>query len=294
MRIILSITFVLTSGLLSLTQIQALATLFVKENDKTLEQSVPISTIELTPLNDSDRLIFKARDLTAKDDEPQRRVGGPKFGGSDCPSVDDAVDVPLTSLVTGEKDNSFRALTTEGHPTFWFYVPYPTTSTLTAKFVLINNEKDLVYQGNYQLTKTPGIISITLPSTTSLEIGKDYKWTFKIICDPEDPAADMFVNGKLQRIDDISSNLIPPGATPEERAIIYAQEGLWYETITTIIKELYPTNPEKAKLRMSELFQSKFVSLEGFVEKNIVECCIPQQSDDKNSNQEDGEGSISN
>lgn len=255
-----------------------------------MEDRVESSDVQPPPPDDSDRMIF-IQPEAAKKGAPGRRRGGGSFGGGNqCQSV----NPPLTALVPGVEETlseepegtssaiaslSVRGLTADEYPTFWFYVPYSSTSTLSAEFVLINDKNKLVHKDIYRLTGTPGIVRIR-PSSTSmsplLEVGKDYRWVFSILCDPNDQSTDMYVDGWVQPVA-LSPNLATQlrTAAPEKRAIIYVKEGLWHETVTTIVEELRPNEPKKATLLMTNLLQS--VGLDGIARQPIVQCCSPQK-----------------
>lgn len=73
-------------------------------------------------------------------------------------------------------------LTTKERPTFWVYVPYTSDEAPSGEFSLQDGDED-VYRTRFQLTATPGIVSVTLPATAKpLEIGKTYRWYFEINC----------------------------------------------------------------------------------------------------------------
>lgn len=229
-----------------------------------------------SPIDPNQPLIFQPRSL-GKDDEPERRQAGDKFGGSKCPSD---LETTLTALVFGEDDKSFKTPTVVADPTLWFYVPFDSAPALSAEFVLIDKENNKrIYKATYPLTGTPGIVSISLPPILE-QLDRDYRWLFIVICDPEDRAADLYVSGKVRRVEPSPSLAAPTIATPEERAFIYARNGLWYETITTLIEEFRPLNPEKAALRLTELLES--VGIEGIEPSQIVPCCTPAEETQAN------------
>jgi len=97
---------------------------------------------------------------------------------TDCP----AIKKPMTALVPPTN----IGLTISERPTFWFYIPYQSTSRNLVEFLLLNDKNHVVDQTTYPLTSTPGIISITLSQNAPrLENGKKYNWVLSFICDPE-------------------------------------------------------------------------------------------------------------
>ncbi|GAB4288070.1 MAG: hypothetical protein Fur0025_22080 [Oscillatoriaceae cyanobacterium] len=240
------------------------AAIFIRE----VATAAPKTTIFIgqADVTTGDRLTF-INPPNAKDDEPENREADNKFGGDAC----ETVNIPLTAIVPGEMDKSMRAFTAQANPTLWFYVPYQEKA---ARLSLISKATGYrIFEENYQLNGTPGIIGITL-SDISLEEGQDYRWVFEIICNPEDSSANMSVSGKIQRIS-FNQPANFSELTAEQRAFIYAKNGLWSETMNTIIQELRPLDREQSTRRLKELLQS--VGLEKIDPEQISPCCTPNQ-----------------
>jgi Domain of Unknown Function (DUF928) len=140
---------------------------------------------------------------------------------ADCP----AIEKPLTALVP--KTNI--GLTIFERPTFWFYIPYQPTDTNPVEFLLINDKNNPVYKATFQLTSTPGIISVNLPQNIpALEIGKKYNWVLSYMCDPANRLKDTFVKGYIERVS-INFNLknnLEKASRPRERILLFAENGL--------------------------------------------------------------------
>lgn len=169
---------------------------------------------------------------------PGRRSGGGRR--DDCPTV----PLPLTAIVPQTEDTTQNppipivgGVTAAERPTFWFYVPYALNAELTAEFIL----QDETGAEIYQLSSTdfpsseqvPGIISIALPTTVPpLEIGKVYEWYFKVNCGEEVP---IYTSGGIERIalDNALSQQLA-NALPQEQALLYQENEIWYDAITTL------------------------------------------------------------
>lgn len=199
---------------------------------------------------------------------------------------------PLTALVPEVKQTLGKGpgenlavthvwgLTVAEYPTFWFYVPDLGTSIGSIEFVLQDQAGNEVYQTPVTLPERPGVVSLRLPSTTApLEVGKMYHWYFKIYDNPQnpsDPIAPVFVEGWVQRVilsPTFESQLA--AATPQQRSALYAANGIWYDTLTSLA-ELRLTNPGDAALTAdwTDLLQS--VGLNEIAAKPIVQCCAPE------------------
>ncbi|MBW4578394.1 MAG: DUF928 domain-containing protein [Tildeniella nuda ZEHNDER 1965/U140] len=145
---------------------------------------------------------------------------------------------PLTVLVPSSK----IGLTTESHPTVFLYLPK--TTAQAAEFVLKDVDDNDVYRTPIVLPGKPGVVSFRLPADAApLEVGKDYQWFFNVVCQPNDRLRDDFVTAWIQRIEpnqSLTSAL--KTAVPRKRPNIYAQAGIWQDTLTTL-SELRRTNP---------------------------------------------------
>lgn len=200
---------------------------------------------------------------------PSKREGAGSRGK--CPLL----EPPLTALVPINSP----ILTTAKYPTFWFYVPYPKTQGLEAKFVFNakpRKKEDKVYRAQFLLENTPGIIRVTLPETVSpLEIDRQYSWSFAVICNPKDSSDNPNVSGGVQRrsISQLENEL-GAAASERERAIIYAANGLWLDSLTSLAElRLAKLNDDTVKTDWEDLLGAETVELDEFSDKPIVDCC---------------------
>ena len=165
-------------------------------------------------------------------------------------------DTPFTALVPVTN----LGFTAAQYPTFWLYTPYP--SGVIELVLMEENTKNTVYQTQFQVTEGPGIISFKLPNTApSLEIDKKYRWTFDFLCNA--PSDTLSVTGVILR-KSLTSTLQnqSANASPQQRVAVYAQAGLWYETLTELA-QLRMTNPQNAELSATwaTLLQHPWVGL---------------------------------
>lgn len=171
---------------------------------------------------------------------PPRTAGG----GTRGPSCIQGGSTPLTALMPSNN----VGITVAANPTFFWYVPQ--TIAQSAKFVVVDDQNKLVYQTNLDLTGTPGIVQKRLPPTTSLKVGKTYHWSFTLNCNPQNPTTQ--VEGWVERTalaPDLKTEL--QQASPLEQAKIYAEAGIWQETLT-ILASLRHSQPQE----WEELIQS--------------------------------------
>lgn len=169
-----------------------------------------------------------------------------------CRNLSQETAQQIFALVpSNDKGVPFIEQTISQRPTFWFYVPNLPVSQLYAELALLDNEGKEIYSQIFPLKKEKlGIIGLQLSSTISpLQLNKEYRWVFNIICNPENRAADAVVNGRLERVSlNPALNNQLKAASPEERVSIYTDKQLWYETLTNLA-ELQRLNPKNAEIK---------------------------------------------
>lgn len=158
---------------------------------------------------------------------PETTTAGGKRIKPFCPGDRVASDIPLIPLTPA----SHFGLTTASHPTVFVYVP--ATSAQTAEFQIFNTNNETIYRDAIALPSRSQLLRIALPPTAqALEPDRDYRWSFTLICDPSDRQRDRVVAAWIHRIQlnpDQSARL--DAVSPEQRALIYAQSGIWYDAL---------------------------------------------------------------
>ncbi len=146
---------------------------------------------------------------------------------------------PLTALIPPNN----LGLTTSASPTFWFYIPYIREDIKRGEFVVLSqDEKTVIYETTFQLSQTPGIVSITMPlsSESGLEESKIYRWFLRIYCTKSRTSnADLIVDGSVKRVEMTAER---------ERLINAASPDIWYDSLTRLGNVLL-TSPQNEKLK---------------------------------------------
>jgi hypothetical protein len=159
------------------------------------------------------------------------RVGG--FARSEGCPVRDQIKT-LTAQATSSSTTASKTAdpTTLDRPVLFVYVP--TMAASNVQFTIRPNggrAKDL-QNVTFQTTGAEGFVGIELPNNAKLEVGQQYKWSMAIPCRPDenDVTKTVIIEGLVQRIQ------APTIATaiPEERAAIYAEQGIWQDALSTI------------------------------------------------------------
>jgi hypothetical protein len=221
--------------------------------------------------NLSEPLIFKTPPPPPDIGKPQTTTGGGSRGECDFEGEPKQLTETEKQGLTALVPSSGWGLTTSAHPTFWFYVS--DSRQLPAEFVLQDEAtEETIYQTPLTVTGTPGVISISLPSTVApLEIGKRYRWGIELLCNPQKT---IFVEGLVQRVElspDLKSQL--KKATPQQRLALYAKEGFWYDALM-VASELYRIDSQNAN--WATLLNN--VGLDAIATQPLVDCCEIQNS----------------
>ncbi|ARV59794.1 hypothetical protein BZZ01_15185 [Nostocales cyanobacterium HT-58-2] len=170
-------------------------------------------------------------------------------------------------------------LTTQEHPTFWFFVPYKKSTIHSIEFVLKDESSkpsQTLYRTPVTIPEVPGIISIRLSATTPpLQVDKMYHWflKMKLICNPQQPAEGESVEGWVQRVNPnpkLADSL--KQATSQQRVGLYAENGIWYDALTSLaqLRLAKPQDPTLAEEWMNLL---KSVNLEHLAKQPLLKCC---------------------
>ncbi|MBD2092537.1 DUF928 domain-containing protein [Microcoleus sp. FACHB-1515] len=153
-----------------------------------------------------------------------------------------AVNQFLTALIP----KSQPVFTVSERPTFWVYIPYTSSEVESINFSLGRDGSATLI--GLRPPDRPGIISIALPNDAPpLEIGQTYQWSVSVSCQ-SNPSEPLFVEGSIQRvaIDPTLAGSLA-AASPHEQAQLYAENGIWYDALTTL-GNLYRTEPVNAEL----------------------------------------------
>jgi hypothetical protein len=178
---------------------------------------------------------------------PPSNPGSSSAGGrrdlTACPQdkITATTDPKLTALSPASKSG----VTLTERPTFLVFVPK--TSAKSAEFSLRDRNNNGVYRTTLALPNTPGIVSLSLPvQAPPLTIGKQYLWSFAMICNPNDRLDDRFVTGMVQRMTIDATRLRQiQQASPKERVSLYQKADVWYDALAVLfeLKRTQPNDP---------------------------------------------------
>lgn len=210
-------------------------------------------------------LAEKKSDSRSREGLPGRRIGGGTRGECDLNGNNLTAIVPETNL----------GVTQTAKPNLLFYLPGTSQGKLV-EFVLQDDNFNIIYEKTFRVRAVAGIVKIDLsddPSLAGLKIGKNYKWLFSIICNPQRRENDIVVEGWVKRkvLDSQTAQLLKV-ATPLEKVNIYAQQGFGQDALATLadLMDQQPGNSQLSttwskllkSIKLDAIAQEPFSSLE--------------------------------
>jgi Domain of Unknown Function (DUF928) len=161
-------------------------------------------------------------------------------------------------------------LTTTNQPTILIYIPFGSDQVQFGEFSLLPwpGEQQRIYSARFTLPKTPGIVSVTLPSRPeyALKQGDYYHWYFQLYCrDGNGKQPDLTVHGLIQRT----------ALTAErERQISAATPDVWYDALARVAAQLQ-TSPQNSNLRNQWRTLLRTIGAEDLAEEPLLGPVIP-------------------
>ncbi|MBI4784556.1 MAG: DUF928 domain-containing protein [Oscillatoriophycideae cyanobacterium NC_groundwater_1537_Pr4_S-0.65um_50_18] len=240
-----------------------------------LINSLSLSTLQAAPLT---RLASFS--YTPPPPPPDR--GAPGSRGEGASRSCKAGSLPLMALVPEQTLSATPGaapitqvwgLTSTDHPRFWFAMPYAATQVSAIEFVLQNSQDQTVYRTPISVPAAPGIMAVSLPTTVNgLEPNQPYHWFFKVraVCEPNQAATLDYVEGWIQRTP------LDPGlrdrltqSTPRQQAVLYAENGIWYDALTTLA-DLKLAQPDDRAIAQDWTDLLKAVGLENLADQPLL------------------------
>jgi hypothetical protein len=206
------------------------------------------------PLVDKNFLVSQARGSRIRfvppADKSTRRSQG--SGSRGC---EESLQENLVTLLIPSKE--YIGQTVSGHPTFFWNLSKPVSVPM--KFTLMEpGVAKPLYVKQVDSPKV-GIIQMELPKDLpELVAGRKYGWSVTLVCNPRRPSANPYFYSWIERVaatpaleqqlTAATSQTSSPPETLRKRALIYAQAGLWYNSLADISTAV-TANPNNSSLQ---------------------------------------------
>jgi len=210
---------------------------------------------------------------------PRTRAGGQRGPNKpEEPTVCLTSNLPLTAVTP----NNNVVTTVSGNPTLFWYVPK--TQAKSAEFVLFDKVFDKegekfneIYRTTVAVKGTPGIVKLSIPASVSLERGKQYLWTFTVMCNSDFEEAPL-VAGAIERtaLNWMEERKLAAAKEPLEKAEVYAEAEVWQETLS-LVAQLRYERPYDFRVNNAWRDLLSSVQLGAIASEPLVECCTVTQ-----------------
>jgi hypothetical protein len=174
---------------------------------------------------------------------PATRVGGGTRSVAMKP-------VALSALAPNE-----TGYTTRDKPTIYWYVSQPLSYPVELTLISTESlEAASTPALEFKLAPpvTPGVHAISLESlAVTLKPGVEYQWFVAVVGNSEQRSNDVIAGGTIKRVaesDAVRAKL--KEAPAEQRAALYAGEGLWYDAVDELSRQI-SAQPQNRALRES-------------------------------------------
>ena len=190
---------------------------------------------------------------------PAVRIGGGSRG----------IGKQILELVVFAPDHT--GLTTKEQPTLYWYTSEAVLSKL--ELTIIKNEKsNPEFEQIIAITGSAGIQSFDLAKTKiRLEKGIEYRWFVSVVAGENQRSNDIVASGTIKRIvPGAKLNSALSAANEFSRIDTYAQYGIWYDAIDSLMKMTTksPKDSDLLDMRITLLQQVGLQSAADYVRKN--------------------------
>ena len=170
---------------------------------------------------------------------PSDRTRPQRTEGSGSRGCTNSIPISLKLLTP----NDHIARTVSARPTFFWYIS-DTTNVPIAFSLIEPGTTQPIFQQQLKADKA-GIMKAELPpNVPELAVGREYRWTVALVCSEKRPSENIYARAWIERmaISPELSQKLGTANTDRDRAIIYAQSGIWQDAVATLYKA-HTANP---------------------------------------------------
>lgn len=220
---------------------------FAIENQPLLEKSALYASADQP--STKDKKDDKDKDQTVKEPAPRLFAYKPPLRGTPGNRVGGGTrgtdrDIPV--IVALVPDHT--GLTTKGQPALYWHLSNPTKYNI--EFTLNDEQSiDPIIEVDIKNNGTKGFHTIRLSDyNISLKQGVEYQWFVTVVRDPEQRSKDIIATGTIRRVEPFKTLTQKlTGADKKDMPYIYAEQGIWYDTLSSL-SELIAENPNDSDL----------------------------------------------
>lgn len=183
---------------------------------------------------------------------PNRGSRPQRTEGSGARGCTNSIPASLNLLIP--KDHTARTI--NARPTFLWQVSAATSAPMVFTLTEARSRQPM-FQKRLKADKA-GIVRLELPQEApEMTVGKEYRWTVALVCNEKRPSENINARAWIERVDNTPelSKKLAAASSDRDRALIYAQNGMWYDAMA-ILNKLQTTNPTEKTQAMDS-----FISL---------------------------------
>jgi hypothetical protein len=200
------------------------------------------------------------------DNAPGGREPGATRSANGCLEEDKAL-----AIVQPVGDRN-RITTSAIYPTFFFYLPE--TSAPKAEFVLTDDRYQEIYKTTFDVFDAGSTIRVTIPASLlspTLEVGSEYTWSFSLLCNPNEPSGNIFIQGTIERMmSSGGSGREMMAASASDRLARFLEEENWTDALIALA-DLRRENPNDRSLRDRWTSLLQELGLEDYASEPLVQ-----------------------
>lgn len=177
-----------------------------------------VAVLSILPANNLAQTSETYRPPKGKVREQTRKAGGSR-----------GCNMPLEDAVTLLVPQNHTATTVSARPTFFWHLSQKLS--LPLRFTLLEPGKKPIL--TKELKPEPGIVALKLPQDTApLEVGKTYRWTVTVVCNPSKPSRNLFAQAWIERVPLPTEARLSDNTTDTSFcSLSYAKAGIWYDAL---------------------------------------------------------------
>ncbi len=177
----------------------------------------------------------------------------------------------VESLMPTDANNIYFGLTVAAQPTFYWKINNSKGQTVYFEVQEYTNPSERqtgedayksVYQTEFTLPNTSGIMSFNLPPDIALEEGKAYKWYMDVDCDPT--YGDLrSAEGWVERTSPSLTvqRQLGTASAPIDRSQRYAEAGIWFDALDALAQARLTADTPELQSNWQALIQEADIKL---------------------------------
>lgn len=216
--------------------------------------------------------------------EPPGRGSGGRRG---CNDSNANQLIPLVPLTQANQTAVRWGLTTAAHPTLWLHTGPEFEQGALVILAMRDRANKPLYRVQFQVPQTPaGVVRLAVPTTVAaLQTDQPYYWQLSVFCNSGNGSlaeatfdTPLSFRGSIQRVTPSATlqTALAKANTPLAKAIALAENGIWYDALTTLGNQTWETQAASPEITKAWADLLRQANLGNTAAAPIVKCCQSQ------------------